>query len=429
MRMLPLFLVPLSLLAENDWSRWRGPSDTGVAPGDVPVEFGESKNIAWRIPIPGRGFSSPVIWGEKIFLTTAVPAADAAPAARAGGRGGPGGGAAAGIEHKFVILCLDRRTGKTIWERTAIVATPHEGYHQKYGSFASNTPVTDGKRLFANFGSRGLYAYDMDGKLLWKRDAAPMKMRLQFGEGSPMALDRDRLFLKFDAEENSYVLAVNALTGKDVWRAERDENSSWSPPFVVEHQGKKQVVVAATNKVRSYDYDSGKLIWETAGLGTNVIPSPVTQNGIVYVMSGHRDPNLMAIRLGKSGDLKGTDAILWQQNRGTSYSPSPVLADNKLYMLTDNGMLSCLNAATGEPYYHQQRLPKPYNFKASPVAVNGKLYLSAENGDVIVVKMGEKFEILATNSFPDEMFVSSPAVAGGDLYLRTDKMLRCIRKQ
>jgi outer membrane protein assembly factor BamB len=326
-------------------------------------------------------------------------------------------------------MCFDRNTGKEIWRREALTAKPHEGYHARYGSFASNSPATDGKYLFAFFGSRGLYAYDLDGKLLWKKDFPPMRMRLSFGEGAAPTLDGNRLYLKFDQEEGSYLLALDARTGKELWRAERpDEKSSWSQPVVVTHNGKQQLIVSASSKVRSYDPDTGKVIWEAAGLGSNVIPAPVTANGIVYVMSGHRDPKLMAIRLGREGDLTGTDAILWTNDRGNSYTASPVLHEGKLYFITDSGMLSVFDARTGEAHYRQQRLPKPYNFKASPVAVNGKLYLSTEEGDVVVVKMGEQYEVLATNSLGDNMFVSSPAVAGNSLYLRTQDALYCIRE-
>lgn len=424
MRVAWVLVCGLLVAADDDWPRWRGPLDNGIARGDAPVEWNESKNIAWKAAIPGRGHSSPVIWGDRIFLTTAVPTS---PIQTPGGGRGPGGGAGAGVEHKFVVMALDRNTGKILWEQTATVAAPHEGYHQRYGSFASNSPVTDGKRLYAFFGSRGLYAYTLDGKSVWKKEFPPMKVRLQFGEGVPTVLHGDRLLLNFDQESDSYLVALDKSNGKELWRVARDEQSSWSPPFVVEHAGRKQVILAASNKVRAYDLASGKVIWECGGLGSNVIPAPVTQNGVVYVMSGHRNPNLMAIQLGRDGDLTGT--ILWSNQRGNSYTPSPVLADGKLYFISDSGMLSCLNAATGEPYYLQQRLPKPYSFKASPVAVNGKLYLSTENGDIVVVKMGEKFEVLATNSMGDQMFIASPAVAGGSLYLRGPDTLYCVRRQ
>ncbi len=426
-----LLLLPTVLLAaDEDWPRWRGPNNDGMARGDAPLEWSDTKNVAWRVSVPGRGFSSPVVWGSKLFLTTAVPASEAPKAAEPVRSGrGASGGTGAGVEHKFVVLCLDRHSGKVLWERVAKVASPHEGYHQRYGSFASNSPVTDGKFLYAFFGSRGLFCYDLDGKLLWQKDYPPMRMRLQFGEGAACVLDGDTLYLKFDQEENSYMLALDKRSGKELWRVTRDEVSSWSPPLVITHNGRKQVVVSASTKVRSYDPASGKALWECAGLGSNVIPAPVIAGGTVYVMSGHRSPNMLAIRLGREGDLTGTDAVVWTNDRGNPYTASPVLHDNKLYFVTDSGMLSCLNAQTGEAYYRQQRLPKPYNFKASPVGANGKLYLSTEEGDVVVVKMGEQYEVLATNTMPDQFFVASPAIVGGSLYLRSQDTLYCIRDQ
>lgn len=432
--LVPAFLLSaLSLTAAvDDWPRWRGPRNDGVARGDVPTEFGEGKHVAWKLDIPGRGFSSPVMWGDRIFLTNAVPIADAPAPAAAGTDNGPrrgaGGGAGTGKEYKFVVLAIDAKTGKVIWERVAKTATPHEGYHQMYGSFASNSPVTDGKHVIAFFGSRGLYCYDLDGKLIWEKQFSPMHMRLQFGEGAAPTLHGNTLLLNFDQESGSFFVALDKNTGKEIWRKERDEVSSWSQPYVVKVNGREQVILSATARVRAYDLATGEVIWECKGLGANVIPAPVVlDDKLVIVMSGFRDPNLLAIKLGGKGDLTGTDAVVWTNQRGNSYTPSPVLHDGKLYMLTDNGMLSCLDAAIGKPYYAQQRLPKPYNFKASPVAVNGKLYLAAENGDVIVVKLGETFEILATNSFSDHVFIASPAVSGGSMYLRSDKSLFCIR--
>jgi len=430
MRFAALLLTCAALFAaDDDWPRWRGPNDDGMARGDAPVEWSDTKNVAWRVAIPGRGHSSPVIWGDRIFLTTAVPAEAASePAAPQKSGRGAGGGAGAGREHKFVLLCLDRNTGKVLWERVGVAAKPHEGYHGRYGSFASSSPVTDGKHVYAFFGSRGLYCYDLSGKLVWQKEFPPMRMRLQFGEGAATVIDGERLYLKFDQEEGSYLLVLDKQTGKELWRASRDEQSSWSAPLVVAHNGRKQVVVSATNKVRSYDSGTGKLVWECAGLGSNVIPAPVLVGDMVLAMSGHREPNLLAIRLGREGDLTGSDAIAWTNDRGNSYSASPVLHDNKLYFVTDSGMLSCLNARTGEVYYRQQRLPKPYSFKSSPVGASGKLYLATEDGDVVVVKMGEKYEVLATNTLADQMFIATPAIAGGSLYLRGRDALYCIRQ-
>jgi outer membrane protein assembly factor BamB len=456
MRLAYLLLAAATFAATNSSPAvWRGggaPPTDGMARGDAPLKWSATENVAWKVEVPGKGNSSPVIWGDQIFVTTAIPKVavqqEAAPPPpppgpppdggfKKGGGGfkkgkkGPGGGMPRGpapVEHDFALMSYDRRDGKLLWKQVATTATPHESHHPRYGSFASNSPVTDGKRVYASFGSRGVYCYDLKGKLVWKREAAvQMRMRGAFGEGTPTVLEDDTLLLHYDHESEGVMVALDKGTGKEKWRVERKEISNWSPPFVVSHQGRKQVVTAAPNKVRSYDFKTGKLIWECAGLGANTIPAPVHIDGIVIVMSGFRDPNLMAIKLGREGDLTGTDSIVWSTTRGTSYTPSPVLHDGKLYMLTDSGMLSCLDAKTGKAHYQQQRLPKPYNFKASPVGVNGKLYLSSEDEDVIVVKMGESFEVLATNTLPGEMFVSSPAVSGGEIFLRSQKTLYCIR--
>jgi outer membrane protein assembly factor BamB len=440
---LPLLILitVTAVSAPNDaahWPQWRGPFDNGVARTAAPTEWSATKNIAWKTDIPGRGNSSPVIWGNRIFITTAIPTEAAAPSAPAegpaggpearGGRRGPGGGSGAGVEHRFVVMALDRATGKVVWEKTARVAKPHEGYHHRYGSFASNSPVTDGQHVYAFFGSRGLFVYDLDGKLVWQKDFPPMRMRLAFGEGVAPVLDGNRLILSLDQEAESQIVVLDKRNGKELWRMARDEQSSWSQPLVVEHGGKRQIVVAATNRVRSYDAETGKVIWEAGGLGGNVIPAPVSKDGIVWVMSGYRNPNMMAIRLGREGDLTGTDAILWTNQRGNPYTASPVLHEDKLYFISDNGLLSCLNAKTGEPYYLQQRLPKPYAFKSSPVAAGGKLYLATEDGDVVVVRMGEKFEVLATNTIAEEMYVATPAIAENTLYLRGPNTLYAIRE-
>ena len=258
-----------------------------------------------------------------------------------------------------------------------------------------------------------------------------MKMRLAFGEGAAPLLAGNRLFLVFDheAEAGSFIVALDKRNGKELWRAARDERSSWSTPLAIEHNGRMEIVVSATNKVRSYDPETGKVLWESGGLGANVIPVPVHQNDTVYVMSGYRDPKLMAIKLGKQGDLTGSDAIAWSHTRGLAYTASPVLYDNKLYVVTDNGLLTAFNATTGEPYYAQTRLPKAYNLKSSPVGANGKLYLAMEDGDVVVVKMGEKFEVLATNHLTDQIFIATPVIAGGELYLRGQKTLFCISEK
>lgn len=431
------------------WPQWRGPLFNGMARGDAPTVWSDTSNIKWKADIPGRGHSTPVIWGDKLFLTTAIPTGKAAPTSLAkdappassdqqSGQGGaqqrrgrgPGGDTGPQAEHKFDVLCLDRKTGKLLWQRTAKVAVPHEGYHRAYGSFASNSPVTDGKYVYASFGSRGIYCYDFNGRLIWEKDLGiQMRMKLGFGEGTAPLLIGGRLILVFDHEADSFIVALDKLSGKELWRAPRDERSSWSTPLAVEHSGRKQVVVTGTTKVRSYDPENGKVLWESAGLGANAIPVPVYQNGVVFVMSGFRDPRLMAIKLGKEGDLSGSDSIVWSHTRGLSYTTSPVLHDNKLYVVTDNGMISAFNATTGEPHYAQVRLPKAYNLKASPVGANGKLYLATEDGDVVVLRMGEKLEVIATNTLEDQMFIATPVIAAGELFLRGQNQLFCISQK
>lgn len=419
---LVLCLASCVLLPADDaghWPNYRGPHYNGMASGDAPLRWSDTENVRWKADIPGRGHSSPVIWGDRVFLTTAISSQPtAAQSRRRAQRPLP--------EHRFEVLCLDRKTGKVIWQHTAVKMQPHEDFHHRYGSFASNAPITDGKRVYAFFGSRGIFCYDLDGKLIWNKNLGPMQSRLEYGEGAAPAIGGDVLLLPFDQETNSYIVALNKDTGVELWRADRKETTNWTMPLVVDLKGQVQAIVGGMSKTIAYETKTGKVIWECAGLGRNVIPAPVRQDDMVYLMSGNRNPNLMAIRLGRTGDLTGTDAVVWQQARGTSYVPSPVLHENKLYVLADNGLLSCYNARTGEPHYQFRRLPQAYSFKSSLVAANGKLYLTAEDEDVVVMKMGEKFEVLATNTLKDQFFVATPAIADGEIFLRGRNTLFCI---
>jgi outer membrane protein assembly factor BamB len=482
--------------APDFWPRWRGPNETGVARGDAPLQWSDKEHVAWKVEVPGRGESSPVIWGSKIFITTAVSSvpipetsemsmlgAGAAPPQMPPGNSaqGPGGGAPQGqggpppsdsqgsggpppsgaqgqggpsaggpqrqggppssspfsssaqlVEHKFMVIAYDRNTGKKLWEKVAVVATPHEGYHSQLGSFASSSPVVDAKHVIVSFGSRGVYCYTHDGELVWQKDfGVKMAIRMSFGEGASPALDGNTLVLSYDYEGDSFIVVLDKNTGREIWRAARPSGSAmgtaWASPVITTVNGKKQVIVAATKFVAGYDLETGKLIWRATGLGANVIPMPIVSDGIVWVMSGYQNPNGMAIQLGREGDLTGTDAILWQNNKGNSYVPSPVLYEGKLYILADAGMLSCFDFKTGKAYYTQTRLPKTYDFKASLVAANGKLYASSQDGDVVVIRAGENFEVLATNTLSGQKFVASPAIADGAIYLRGQKDLFCIK--
>lgn len=409
-----LWLAPTSAAAQDHWPQWRGPFGSGVAKGGAPVSWSASENVAWRKEVPGRGFSTPIVWGERLFLTTAVPTGKT-----------PEGSAFQ--EQAFVVLCLDRKTGEPVWERTACVAAPHEGYHRNYGSYASYSPVTDGERLFVSFGSQGIYAYDMEGELLWKRDpGVKLRMRREFGEGSSPALFGDVLVQVFDHEEASFILALDAGTGEVRWKKERDEPSSWAMPLIFEREGVVQVVTTATNRVRSYELGSGELLWECGGLGTNAIPTPLRHADLVLAMSGHREPNLMAIKLGGKGDLTGTDAVVWNAERGLAYTTSPVLHEGIYYTVTDRGTTSAFDAASGTPYYIEERLPRGTEVKASPILAGDHLYVATESGDVNVLAKGREFKVVATNTLEGLFFVSSPIVADGRLYLRGEHELLCI---
>lgn len=407
-----------------EWPQWRGPLNTGMAIGDAPLRWDDRTNVRWTLEIPGRGHSTPVVAGNRLFLTTAVPTGRGTPPAQAGRAGG---GADAGLEHRFEVMAVDRDTGQVAWQRTATVATPHEGYHRVYGSFASNSPVTDGTRVFAFFGSRGLYAYDLEGRLLWERDfGVRMRMDLAFGEGTPLTLHDGRLLLHFDHLDTGFLVMLDPATGREIWRTRRTEPYNWAAPYVAVHDGRRQIVVSGLT-VRGYDFDTGALLWEAEGLGENTIPQPVQHGDLVFAMSGHTVRRVMAIRLGRTGRLGGTDAIVWSTERGAPYTPSPVLADGRLYVLADAGMLSVFDAATGRPFYQQARLPKPYNFKASPVGAGGRLYLATEDEDVVVVRMGDTFEVLATNTLAGQSFIASPVIVDGNLYLRSRTHLFGIR--
>lgn len=405
--------------ALDEWRQWRGPFNTGMAHGDAPLTWNDQANIKWKLAIPGRGHSTPVVTGSRLYFTTAIPTGKrTAPE----GRSRAGGGADSGLEHRFEVIAVDRQSGQVAWQRTATVATPHEGYHRTYGSFASNSPVTDGTRVFAFFGSRGLYAYDLDGVLLWQKDfGVKMRMDMAFGEGTPLTLHDNRLLLHFDHLDLGFLVMLDPATGREIWRTPRTEPFNWAAPYVAQHAGRRQIVMSGLT-VRSYDFETGKLIWEVPGLGENTIPQPVQHRDLVFAMSGHTLKMLMAIPLGQTGKLTAA-ALAWSTARGASYTPSPLLHENRLYVLTDNGLLSNLNATTGVPAYQQARLPKPYSFKASPVGANGKIYLASEDEDVVVVKMGDRLEVLATNTLAGQSFIASPVIVGGDLYLRSQTHL------
>jgi outer membrane protein assembly factor BamB len=433
--------------ADQNWPQWRGPQANGVAPAaDPPTEWSETRNVKWKVKLPGEGNSSPIVWGDRIFVQAAIntgkkgtaPAAAAAPAPdqprRPAGRGAPGGpGGPAGFGggpapteiHQFVLICFDRNTGHTLWQKTLREEVPHEGHHRDHG-FASYSPVSDGKHVVAYFGSRGLHCLDMDGNVLWSKDLGRQQTKMSFGEGSSPALYGDTVIVDFDHEGPDFIAAFDVSTGNERWRTPRNEETTWSTPLVVEHQGSRQVVVSATRKIRSYDFKTGQQLWECAGMTANSIPSPVSADGILYAISGFKGYNLLAIRLGRTGDLTGTDAIAWSHKKGTPYVPSPLLYDGKLYFFSDNrGVLSCLDARTGKPFFETQRVEDLENVYASPVGAAGRIYLTGRSGTTVVIKNIGKLEVLSTNAL-NERVDATPALIGKEVIIRSKESLYCI---
>jgi outer membrane protein assembly factor BamB len=409
--------------SEKFWPQWRGPYATGVSKSaSPPTDWSETKNIRWKVEIPGRGSSSPVIWGERMFVLSAVPIGLDAAAAH-----GPRGGVRPRDRYRFTVLAIDRRTGKTIWERTAREEQPHEATHQENGTYASSSAITDGRRVYAWFESQGMYVYDLDGTLLWSKDLGDKTMRNQFGEGSTPALSADRLVIVWDHLGGSFVVALDAASGRELWRVPRDEIDTWATPLVVEHDGRRQAVVPGKNKIRSYDLENGSVVWESKGVTMNPIPSPVFGDGLVFVTSGFQGNNLKAIRLASAkGDITGTDAIVWTLDRDTPYVPSPLLYEGILYLLkTNSGILSAFDAKNGTPHYHLQRLEGIPEVFASPVGASGRVYIAGRDGVVLVIRNAKTFEVLASNKL-DDGFDASPALVDDAIYLRGYRNLYAI---
>jgi outer membrane protein assembly factor BamB len=436
-----LIITPaLSGTDASSWPTWRGTSNAGLAPGATPpTTWSEQKNVKWKVKVPGEGFSTPIIWKDRIYLLSAVETKDEAqppaaaprdessgpPSGKGRKGGGFGGGPAPTKPYEFVVLALDRANGKVVWQKTARKLVPHEGRHQT-NSFASASPVTDGEHLYVGFGSRGFYCYDLQGNLKWEKDLGDMRTRMGFGEGSSPALAGRLLIINWDHEDQSFVIALDKKTGAEVWRKSRDEISSWSTPLIVEHNGRQQAIIPASKRTRSYDVETGDLLWEAAGLTGNVIPMPVVGHGMVYVMSGFRGYSIQAIKLSSRGDVTDTDNIVWSVKKSAPYVPSPVLSGERLYMSKSNdAFLSCLNALTGEVLYQDQALPGVRSIYASPLAANGRLYIVGREGTVMVLKDAPQFEVVATNKL-DDRIDASPVMLGKELFLRGHEHLYCI---
>lgn len=419
---------------EKNWHQWRGPQMTGLSPnGNPPLEWSEEKNIKWKIQVPGKGHATPIIWGDQMFIQTAIPLEQAAPPPqkKEGEEGGRRGmpSRKTTLKHGYVILSINKDDGKILWQKTLKEEIPQEATHD-LGSWASNSPITDGEFVFAYFGSRGLFCLDLQGNLKWERDFGQMSKHMEFGEGSSPTMYGDYVIVQWDHNGDSFLYILDKKTGEDVYKIPRDEETSWATPHVVEVAGKPQVITLATSRMRSYDLSSGELIWECSGMTRNVIPVPLVQDGILYATSGFRGNALMAIRLaGARGDITDTDAVLWKYDgKETPYTPSGLIYGESLYVLrANNGVLNCFHIKTGEPIYSGQRLEGMGNIFTSPVGAKNRVYILGQKGQTFVIQHGSEFKILAKNTL-DDSFHSSPVILGNRIYLRGFENLYCIEE-
>lgn len=413
----------------QNWHQWRGPLACGVAPAaNPPTNWDENTNVKWKVKLPGKSTATPIVWGDQIFLITAIKTdrevelprpPDDAPK-------NPFNIQRPKNLHQFVVMCVDRRTGQTQWQHMAKEEVPHEGHHND-ASFASSSPMTDGKHLYVNFGSRGVYCYDLAGNQTWSRDLGKMLIFNYFGEGTSPVVHGDSVVVNWDHQGGSFITVLDAMTGESRWKIDRDENSSWATPLVLDHNGRTQVIVNGTKRVRSYDLQTGEVIWECGGQVLAAIPCPVSDGHLAFAMTGYTGNALYAIPLDSTGDITDTEKIAWKRKGpGTPYVPSPLLYGEELWFTGSNkGILSCLNATAGEPIIDRKRLDGIANVYASPVGAADRIYLTSREGNTVVIKRGAELEILATNKL-DDRFDASAAIVGNQIILRGNEFLYCI---
>ncbi len=429
MRNILLALLLVAAAQAQNWPQFRGPNASGVADGNkLPVSWNAPKgqNILWKTEIPGLAHASPVIWGNRIFVTTAI-SSDPKAVFRHGlfGDVDPSNDVS---KHTWRVYCLDKATGKILWERTAHEGIPKTKRHPK-SSQASSTPATDGKHVVAFFGSEGLYAYDFDGKLLWKQDLGALNAGwfydpdYEWGMASSPVIYKNLVIVQCDIQKNSFVAAYNVETGRQVWRTSRGEIPSWGTPTVYEGKTRAELITHATRFNRGYDPLTGKELWRFSGNSEVTAPTPIIAHDLIYITNGYRviQP-IYAIRPGASGDItlkegqESNGSIAWSKKRGGPYMATPIVYGDYLYSCVMNGVLSCYHAKTGERLY-QERIGEGGAYSASPVAGDGKIYLPSEDGDVAVVKAGPVYELLATNPM-GEVLMATPAISGGVIYVR-----------
>jgi outer membrane protein assembly factor BamB len=422
---------------EDHWPQFRGPNATGVieGPTNLPSDWSMTENVAWKADIPGRGWSSPVVWGNRIFLTTVLNLGESEEPKKGlyfgGNRPDP-----PESKHQWLVICLNAESGEILWRKQVHAAAPETSIHLK-NSFASETPVTDGEHLYVMFGGVGIYCFDLQGNEVWKRDLEPRKTRYGWGTAASPVLHGDRLYIVNDNDEQSYLMALNKRTGEQVWRVERDEKSNWATPYVWTNDVRTEIVTPGTGKVRSYDLDGNEL-WSLSGMSSITIATPYEYQGLLMVSSGYVGDKLRplyAIRPGAEGDISLQDeetsntSIAWSQPTGGPYNPSTLAYDGIIYVLRDFGFMAAYDAADGSEVYPKTRIPKGRAFTSSPWAYDGKIFCLNEDGITFVIKAGTEFEVLSTNALADDdMGMATPALAGDRLLIRTAGRLYCIQK-
>lgn len=432
-----LNLVAVGLIATlaapldaQHWSSFRGPLATGVLDGsDPPISWDvpRKEHVRWQTPIPGLAHSSPAVWGDRVFVTTAISERGDAPLLH--GYSTSGEPAADQVPHAWRLYCLDRETGRVLWERTAHKGVPRTKRHMK-STHASATPVTDGRVVVVFFGSEGLFAFDFAGKLLWQRDLGVLETgslqypERQWGVASSPIIDESRVIVQCDLQAGSFLAAFDVTTGRPLWRTRRDEIPSWASPVVYEEGARRVVVTNAGRFVRGYDARNGEELWRLANTSDIAVPTPIVADRLVVVMSGYQPAKpIYVIRTTASGDVSLRDGettnahVAWSRARGGSYVPTPLAYRGLLYVLSTNGVLTCYELQTGRILYERRVADKGGAYSASPVAADGRLYLSSEDGEVHVVKTGETYELLSTNTV-GEMLMATPALADGMMIVR-----------
>jgi outer membrane protein assembly factor BamB len=422
--------VPAVALA-TDWPQFRG-RDAGVAADHpkLPSTWDSTRNVVWTVEIPGIGWSSPIVSGDHVFVTAVVAAADADPKPKPGLYNGGAVTTTPTAEHRWVVYDVELATGKIRWQREVRRASPQLPKHQK-NSYASETPVTDGRRVYALFGGVGLYALNFEGQLLWSKEFAGVKFRNGWGSGASPVLHRGRLYVVCDNDDQSFVAAFDAETGREVWKVNRQEGTNWSTPFIWENDQRTELITTGSDKVRSYDLN-GTLLWEFAGMSTITIPTPFARHDLLFISSGYVADQLRptyAIRPGASGDISlapGTTtnaSIAWSHPTIAPYNPTPLVYGDYLYTLLDRGFFTAHDARTGREIYGRQRIaPDASGFSSSPWVYNDRIFVMSEDGDTYVLQPGPEFKVLEKNSL-GEMTLASPAVSADSLIIRTASKL------